>query len=161
MNNELIQFWKGSEAAYKELYNRGRIKDNIRYVVLQNDGSVREYLGQKIINNGDLEQIAAVDDVISLDTFQSKAKQGEYKNCRLLVGDNNAFDESGNLKDFYVPSETATSLWYVVVFGESTTEPTQIIDFADKTTRIKTYRMKEYQVVDNILTSYNNIIWNE
>ena len=161
MTKELVQFWKGKENAYRELYIRGRIKDNVRYTVLQNDGTVKEYLGKKIIGNCDLEQLAALDDAISIDTFQENYSKGLYKNCRLLVGDNNAFDENGKLKDSYTPTETEKSLWYVIAFGDDTKEPTQLIDFTDKTARLKTYAMKEYQVVDNILTSYNQIIWYE
>ena len=161
MTKELVQFWKGKENAYRELYIRGRIKDNVRYTVLQNDGTVKEYLGKKIIGNCDLEQLAALDDAISIDTFQENYSKGLYKNCRLLVGDNNAFDENGKLKDSYTPTETEKSLWYVIAFGDDTKEPTQLIDFTDKTARLKTYAMKEYQVVDNVLTSYNQIIWYE
>ena len=161
MTKELVQFWKGKENAYRELYIRGRIKDNVRYTVLQNDGTVKEYLGKKIIGNCDLEQLAALDDAISIDTFQENYSKGLYKNCRLLVGDNNAFDENGKLKDSYTPTETEKSLWYVIAFGDDTKEPTQLIDFTDKTARLKTYAMKEYQVVNNVLTSYNQIIWYE
>lgn len=161
MTKELVQFWKGKENAYQELYIRGRIKDNVRYTVLQNDGTVKEYLGKKIIGNCDLEQLAALDDAISIDTFQENYSKGLYKNCRLLVGDNNAFDENGKLKDSYTPTETEKSLWYVIAFGDDTKEPTQLIDFTDKTARLKTYAMKEYQVVNNVLTSYNQIIWYE
>lgn len=161
MTKELVQFWKGKENAYRELYVRGRIKDNVRYTVLQNDGTIKEYLGKKVIGNCDLEQLAALDDAISIDTFQENYNKGLYKNCRLLVGDSNAFDENGKLKDSYTPSETEKSLWYVIVFGEDTKEPMQIIDFTDKTARLKTYAMKEYQVVDNVLTSYNQIVWYE
>ena len=161
MTKELVQFWKGKENAYRELYIRGRIKDNVRYTVLQNDGTVKEYLGKKIIGNCDLEQLAALDDAISIDAFQENYSKGLYKNCRLLVGDNNAFDENGKLKDSYTPTETEKSLWYVIAFGDDTKEPTQLIDFTDKTARLKTYAMKEYQVVNNVLTSYNQIIWYE
>ena len=161
MTKELVQFWKGKENAYRELYIRGRIKDNVRYTVLQNDGTVKEYLGKKIIGNCDLEQLAALDDAISIDTFQENYSKGLYKNCRLLVGDNNAFDENGKLKDSYTPTETEKSLWYVIAFGDDTKEPTQLIDFTNKTARLKTYAMKEYQVVNNVLTSYNQIIWYE
>lgn len=158
---ELVKFWKGSESAYHELYVRGRIKDNIRYTVIQNDGLVKEYLGKRAMSNCDLEQLAFVDDIVKLDTFQEKFKEGKYKNCRLIVGDNNAFDKDGRLKDVYTPSVSEGSLWYVVVFGDDATEPINIIDFSDKTARVKTYGMKEYQVVNGILTSYNNIIWYE
>lgn len=161
MAKELVKFWKGSENAYKELYIRGRIKDDVRYTVIQNDGLVKEYLGKKPINNCDLEQLAFVDDVVKLDIFQENFKKGKYKNCRLLVGDNNAFDEDGYLKDDYTPSTSESSLWYIIVFGESTIEPINIIDFTDKTTRVKSYGMKEYQVVNNVLISYNHMIWNE
>lgn len=161
MTKELVQFWKGKENAYRELYVRGRIKDNVKYTVLQNDGTIKEYLGTKIIGNCDLEQLAALDDAISIDTFQENYSKGLYKNCRLLVGDNNAFDEDGKLKDSYTPSKTEKSLWYVIVFGDDIKTPSQLIDFTDKTARLKTYAMKEYQVVDNILTSYNQIVWNE
>lgn len=161
MNNELVQFWKGNENAYRELCIRGRIKNNVRYTVLQNDGTVREYIGKKIIGNSDLEQLPLLDDAISIDTFQDNFAKGEYKNCRLLVGDNNAFDTEGKLKDEYIPSEATTSLWYVIAFGDSATEPTQIVDFTEKTARIKTYAMKEYQVVNNMLISYNQIVWHQ
>ena len=159
MAKELVQFWKGKENAYRELYNRGRIKDNVRYTVIQNDGTIKEYLGKTTLNNCDLEQIAALDDAISIDVFQDNFKKRLYKNCRLLVGDNNAFDNEGKLLDDYTPTETDKSLWYAIIFGESTTIPTQIIDFTGRTARIKSYQMKEYQVVDGILTSYNHIIW--
>lgn len=159
MGKELVQFWKGKENAYRELYIRGRIKDNVRYTVIQNDGTIKEYLGKIVLNNCDLEQIAALDDVISIDTFQENFKKGLYQNCRLLVGDNNAFDNEGKLLDDYTPTETDKSLWYAIVFDEDTTTPIQIIDFTDRTARIKTYKMKEYQVVDGILTSYNHMVW--
>ena len=161
MVKEIVQFWKGNENTYRELYIRGRIKDNVKYTVFQNDGSVKEYIGKKVIGNCDLEQLPAVDNVISIDSFHKNYSKGIYKNCRLLVGDNNAFDENGNLKDTYTPSETEKSLWYVVVFGDDTKKPTQLIDFTEKTARVKSYAMKEYQVVDNVLTSYNQIVWNE
>lgn len=161
MVRELVRFWKGGENAYRELYIRGRIKDDVRYTVIQNDGLVKEYLGKKPINNCDLEQLAFVDDVVKLDIFQENFKEGKYKNCKLLVGDNNAFDEDGYLKDNYTPSVSESSLWYVIIFGESTIEPTNIIDFTDKTARVKSYGMKEYQVVNDVLTSYNHMIWNE
>ena len=102
-----------------------------------------------------------MDDVMSIDTFQRKFNSLNFKNCRLLVGDNNAFDEDGNLKDEYVPSDTDSTLWYVVVFGNDPSKPTQLIDFNEKTARIKTMGMKEYQVVDNVLMTYNSIIWHE
>ena len=51
MTKELVQFWKGKENAYRELYVRGRIKDNVRYTVLQNDGTIKEYLCKKVIGN--------------------------------------------------------------------------------------------------------------
>ena len=72
MTKELVQFWKGSEKAYNELYIRGRIKDNVRYTVLYEDGTIREYLGKRILNNCDLEQLAALDDVISVKRFQTQ-----------------------------------------------------------------------------------------
>lgn len=161
MAKELVQFWKGSENAYHELYIRGRIKDNVRYTVILNDGRIKEYLGYRELNNCDLEQLAAMDDVMSIDTFQRKFNSLNFKNCRLLVGDNNAFDEDGNLKDEYVPSDTDSTLWYAVVFGNDPSKPTQLIDFNEKTARIKTMGMKEYQVVDNVLMTYNSIIWHE
>lgn len=162
MVKELIQFWKGSENAYRELYIRGRIKDNIRYTVLQNDGTIKEYLGKKIINNGDLEQIAALDDAISVTTFQSKMKEGSIeKGSRLLVGDDKAFDEQGYLKDCYTPSESEKSLWYAIIFEDDITNPSEIIDFTNRTARLKKYGMKEYQVVDNMLTSYDHLVWYE
>lgn len=161
MAKELVQFWKGSEKAYRELYVRGRIKDNVRYTVILSDGTIKEYLGEKTIGNCDLEQLAALDDVVSVTTFQENFKKGLYKNCRILVGDDNAFDDGGKLKDDYTPSESDKSLWYAIIFGDNATEPTSIIDFSDRTSRIKTYGMKEYQVVDNMLTSYNHIVWHE
>ena len=161
MAKELVQFWKGNEKAYRELYVRGRIKDNVRYTVIQKNGTIKEYLGKTVLNNCGLEQIAALDDVVSIDTFQSNVKKGLYQNCRLLVGDNNAFDSEGKLLDDYTPSVSENSLWYAVVFAESTTTPTQIIDFSDRTARINAYGMKEYQVVDGVLTSYNHMIWHE
>ena len=100
MTRTLVQFWKGSENAYHELYIRGRIKDNVRYTVILNDGRIKEYLGYRELNNCDLEQLAAMDDVMSIDTFQRKFNSLNFKNCRLLVGDNNAFDEDGNLLNF-------------------------------------------------------------
>lgn len=159
MTKELVQFWKGSEAAYKELYKRGRIKDYIRYTVLCDNGQIKEYLGKRVLDNCDLEQLAALDDVISISAFREKYKKGEISNCRLLVGDDNAFDEQGKLLDEYEPSSAESSLWYAIVFNEGDTEPSQIIDFSNMTARIKTYGMKEYQVVDNVLTSYNHIVW--
>lgn len=160
MAKEIIRFWKGSENAYKELYKRGRIKDGIRYMVICLDGSVKEYLGKNVINNGDLEQIAALDNAISITSFQEKLKKEEFSNCRLLVGDDNAFDSDGKLLDEYEPSESETSLWYVVIFDDNKKQPKQIIDFSSKTARIKAYKMKEYQVVDNVLMTYNHMIWN-
>lgn len=160
MNKELVQFWKGKENAYRELCIRGRIKDNVRYTVIQNDGTIKEYLGKIVLDNCDLEQIAALDDAVSIDKFQENFKKGLYKNCRLLVGDDNAFDAEGKLLDDYIATVSDTSLWYAIVFGDSETTPTQIIDFSNKTARIKAYKMKEYQVVDGILISYNNIVWN-
>ena len=161
MTKELVQFWKGSEKAYNELYIRGRIKDNVRYTVLYEDGTIREYLGKRILNNCNLEQLAALDDVISVKSFQAQISNKKFTNCRILVGDNNAFDEKGRLKDDYTPTDSDTSLWYVMVFEQEPSKPSQIIDFSDKTARIKTYNMKEYQVVDNVLTTYDNIIWHE
>ena len=152
MTRTLVQFWKGSENAYHELYIRGRIKDNVRYTVILNDGRIKEYLGYRELNNCDLEQLAAMDDVMSIDTFQRKFNSLNFKN---------AFDEDGNLKDEYVPSDTDSTLWYVVVFGNDPSKPTQLIDFNEKTARIKTMGMKEYQVVDNVLMTYNSIIWHE
>lgn len=159
MTKELVQFWKGKEKAYRELYVRGRIKDNVRYTVIQEDGTIKEYLGKKIINNCDLEQIAALDDVISIDTYNENYSKGKYKNCRLLVGDNNAFDSDGKLMDAYEPSSDEHSLWYAVIFDNGT-EPLQIIDFTEKTARIKSYGMKEYQVVNGMLTTYDQLVWN-
>ena len=69
MAKELVQFWKGNEDGYKKLYVRGRIKDNVRYTVKMNDGTIREYLGNDILDNSDLEQVAAVDNIISIDKF--------------------------------------------------------------------------------------------
>lgn len=161
MSKEIIRFWKGSENAYHELYKRGRLKDNVRYTVISADGTIVEYLGKTVINNGDLEQLAALDTVMSLSTFQEKIKKQELSNCRLLVGDDNAFDSNGVLLDTYEPSKSETSLWYVIIFDDDTTKPKQIIDFTDKTARIKQYDMKEYQVVNNMLTTYDHIIWNE
>lgn len=161
MNREILRFWKGSEKAYRELYKRGRIKDDIRYTVICEDGTVKDYLGKTILNNGDVEQIAALDTAMSLSTFQDKLKKQELSNCRLLVGDNNAFDANGNLLDTYEPSKSDTSLWYAIIFDEDTTQPKQILDFSDKTARIKQYGMKEYQVVNNVLTTYNHLVWHE
>lgn len=161
MSKEIIRFWKGGENAYHELYKRGRLKDNVRYTVISADGTIVEYLGTTVINNGDLEQLAALDTVMSLSTFQEKIKKQELSNCRLLVGDDNAFDSNGVLLDTYEPSKSETSLWYVIIFDDDTTKPKQIIDFTDKTARIKQYDMKEYQVVNNMLTTYDHIIWNE
>lgn len=159
MSNVLVQFWKGSEAAYNELYKRGRIKDNVRYTVICENKQIKEYLGKQIINNGNLEQLAALDDVMSISIFQDKYKKGEISNCRLLVGDDNAFDSQGKLLDEYEPSTAEGSLWYAVIFNEGDSEPSQIIDFSNMTARIKSYKMKEYQVIDNVLTTYDHIIW--
>ena len=91
MAKELVQFWKGNEDGYKKLYVRGRIKDNVRYTVKMNDGTIREYLGNDILDNSDLEQVAAVDNIISIDKFTDGLGKGEYTDCRLLVGDNKTF----------------------------------------------------------------------
>lgn len=161
MTKELVQFWKGTQGAYRELYIRGRLKDNVRYTVVQDDGTVKEYLGAREMGNCDLEQLAALDDAVSIDTFNSNLKKGIYKNCRLLVGDNNAFDENGKLKDDYTPTESDNPMWYAVVFGNDSENPMQIIDFTDRSARIKAYGMKEYQVVDGMLITYNQIVWNK
>lgn len=42
MSRELVRFWKGSEGSYRELYIRGRIKDNVKYTVICDDGTVKE-----------------------------------------------------------------------------------------------------------------------
>lgn len=162
MARELVQFWKGDEEGYKKLYVRGRIKDNVRYTVKMNDGTIREYLGNDILDNSDLEQIAAVDDIISIDKFTDGFDKGEYTNCRLLVGDNNAFDENGNLKTEYTPSQTDNNiLWYIIIFKDDTSKPSNVIDFTGKTVRIKSLGMREYMMVDNIITTYDAVIWHE
>lgn len=161
MANELIRFWKGSENAYRELFIRGRIKEDVRYSVICNDGTIKEYLGKTPIDNCDLEQIAMLDDAVSIDTFQENYKKGLYKNCRLLVGDNNAFDSNGKLLDEYTPSVSENTLWYVFVFSDDAVSPTMTIDFTNKSARIKSYTSKEYQVIDGVLTSYNHIVWHD
>lgn len=161
MTKELVQFWKGDEESYKKLYVRGRIKDNVRYTVKMNDGTVREYLGNDILDNSDLEQLAAVDDVISIDRFQEGFNKKEYSNCRLLVGDNNAFDADGKIKTDYTPASSEETLWYIMVFKEDKAKPSNIIDFNGKTVRIKSMGMREFMLVDNMLTTYDAIVWHE
>ena len=161
MAKELVQFWKGNEDGYKKLYVRGRIKDNVRYTVKMNDGTIREYLGNDIIDNSDLEQVAAVDNIISIDKFTDGLGKGEYTDCRLLVGDNNAFDTNGKLKTDYTPTESENVLWYIIVFKDDASKPSNIIDFTDKTARVKSMGMREYVLVDNILTTYDAVIWHE
>lgn len=161
MAKELVQFWKGDEDGYHSLYVRGRIKSNVRYTVKMKDGTIREYLGNDILDNSDLEQIAAVDNVISINAFQEGFNNNEYTNCRLLVGDDNAFDENGNLKTSYTPTQSDSTLWYVMVFRDDASKPANIIDFSNKTVRIKSMGMREYMIVDNLLTTYDAIIWHE
>lgn len=161
MAKELVQFWKGNEDGYKKLYVRGRIKDNVRYTVKMNDGTIREYLGNDILDNSDLEQVAAVDNIISIDKFTEGLGKGEYTNCRLLVGDNNAFDTDGKLKTDYTSTESENVLWYIIVFKDDASKPSNIIDFTDKTARVKSMGMREYVLVDNILTTYDAVIWHE
>ena len=68
MSRELVRFWKGSEGSYRELYIRGRIKDNVKYTVICDDGTVKEYLGNVPLGSCELEQMPFVDDVIGAST---------------------------------------------------------------------------------------------
>ena len=95
MAKDIIIFWKGSAESYATLKLRGRIKPFGRYTVTSSDGTVREYLGTKLISNSNLEQLACVDDVMSKSLFTEKWNKGELTNIRLLVGDDNAFEDDG------------------------------------------------------------------
>ena len=70
MSRELVRFWKGSEGSYRELYIRGRIKDNVKYTVICDDGTVKEYLGNVPLGSCELEQMPFVDDVIGASAFK-------------------------------------------------------------------------------------------
>ena len=154
MANDIIIFWKGSAESYATLKLRGRIKPFGRYTVTSSDGTVREYLGTKLIGNSNLEQLACVDDVMSASLFTEKWNKGELTNIRLLVGDNNAFENDGHtLKTSYEPSESPQ--WFVAEFGDDAKTPIEAVQFECNTVRIKTLGLKEYQIIDNKLSTYD------
>ena len=154
MANDIIIFWKGSAESYATLKLRGRIKPFGRYTVTSSDGTVREYLGTKLIGNSNLEQLACVDDVMSTSLFTEKWNKGELTNIRLLVGDNNAFEDDGHtLKTSYEPSESPQ--WFVAEFGDDAKTPIEAVKFECNTVRIKTLGLKEYQIIDNKLSTYD------
>ena len=162
MSRELVRFWKGSEGSYRELYIRGRIKDNVKYTVICDDGTVKEYLGNVPLGSCELEQMPFVDGVIGASAFKESFEKNpsSYKNKRILVGDDLAFDGDGKLLDEYTPTEGSdTPLWYLLGFGDDVSRPMQVIDFTDKSCRIKSLGMREYQVVDNMLVTYDAVIW--
>lgn len=107
MSRELVRFWKGSEGSYRELYIRGRIKDNVKYTVICDDGTVKEYLGNVPLGSCELEQMPFVDDVIGASAFKESFEKNpsSYKNKRILVGDDLAFGGDGKLLDEYTPTE--------------------------------------------------------
>ena len=145
MANDIIIFWKGSAESYATLKLRGRIKPFGRYTVTSSDGTVREYLGTKLIGNSNLEQLACVDDVMSTSLFTEKWNKGELTNIRLLVGDDNAFENDGHtLKTSYEPSENPQ--WFVTEFGDDAKTPIEAVKFECNTVRIKTLGLKEYQL---------------
>ena len=138
MANDIIIFWKGSAESYATLKLRGRIKPFGRYTVTSSDGTVREYLGTKLIGNSNLEQLACVDDVMSASLFTEKWNKGELTNIRLLVGDNNAFENDGHtLKTSYEPSESPQ--WFVAEFGDDAKTPIEAVQFEckNKNSRLK------------------------
>ena len=154
MANDIIIFWKGSAESYATLKLRGRIKPFGRYTVTSSDGTVREYLGTKLIGNSNLEQLACVDDVMSTSLFTEKRNKGELTNIRLLVGDDNAFENDGHtLKTSYEPSESPQ--WFVTEFGDDAKTPIEAVKFECNTVRIKTLGLKEYQIIDNKLSTYD------
>lgn len=154
MANDIIIFWKGSAESYATLKLRGRIKPFGRYTVTSSDGTVREYLGTKLIGNSNLEQLACVDDVMSASLFTEKWNKGELTNIRLLVGDNNAFENDGHtLKTSYEPSESPQ--WFVAEFGDDAKTPIEAVQFECNTVRIKNLGLKEYQIINNKLSTYD------
>ena len=154
MAKDIIIFWKGSAESYATLKLRGRIKPFGRYTVTSSDGTVREYLGTKLIGNSNLEQLAFVDDLMSKSLFKEKWDKGELTNTRLLVGDDNAFEDDGHtLKTSYEPSENPQ--WFVAEFGDDATTPIEAVKFEYNTVRIKTLGLKEYQIINNKLTTYD------
>ena len=79
MAKDIIIFWKGSAESYATLKLRGRIKPFGRYTVTSSDGTVREYLGTKLIGNSNLEQLAFVDDLMSTSLPTHKYNSWEHK----------------------------------------------------------------------------------
>lgn len=154
---DIVRFWKGSEKAYKELYVRGRIKEDVKYTVLMDDGTFREYLGVMPLQGCELEQIPMVDDVVSRTRFKCMVGTDSVIDKRLLVGDDNAFSIDGKLLDDYEPS--SNNSWYVVIFGKNASVPLQVIDFSNRSAKVKSLGMREYQVVDGILRTYDGVYW--
>lgn len=154
MAKEIITFWKGSAEGYATLKLRSRIKPYTRYVVSYSDGTVREYLGSRLIGNSNLEQLPFVDNVMSTALFQEKWNNKKLTNVRLLVGDTNAFNDDGQtLKTFYTPSENPQ--WFVVEFADDPTTPIEVVTMENHTVRVKALGLKEYQLIDGKIDTYN------
>ena len=154
MAKDIIIFWKGSAESYATLKLRGRIKPFGRYTVTSSDGTVREYLGTKLIGNSNLEQLAFVDDLMSKSLFKEKWDKGELTNTRLLVGDDNAFeDDRHTLKPSDEPSENPQ--WFVAECGDDANTPIEAVKCEHNTVRIKSLGLKEYQIIDNKLSTYD------
>ena len=85
MSRELVRFWKGSEGSYRELYIRGRIKDNVKYTVICDDGTHVTSKGNYTKNATTVVgEIAALDTQVkanadAIATEKTRAEQAEAK----------------------------------------------------------------------------------
>lgn len=156
MTYEIVQFWKGTREQYARLRLRNRVRDNIRYSVIEENDTVTEYLGERKISNEINEQLAAVDTVMSSVNFKNSSEN--FNSKRLLIGPSTAFNSDGYLLDDYDASEN--DVWYIVDYNKIINGIPNIINFKGHTVRIKSYHMKEYMLVNNKLITYDDeLIW--
>lgn len=137
----IVKFWRGTRNAYNALGRNNELDYWTRYSVIEPDGRRNEYFGAKpiVAPTGVLYPVL---DVVA--TLPDNLNVGD----RYLVGHDGTFDASGN---------TISSAEYYIVEIAADLSQSTISPLGNLSVKIVSEGLKTYQVVNNVLTTYDDI----
>ena len=133
----IVKIWRGKRATYDDLVKNNTTDYWTHYFVKESSGIWSEYFGTIPVKQA-TGQLFPVDTVVN--SLPSSLTAGQ----RFLVG------RDGNDKN--------NAEYYVVEIADNISD-SRIIPLADLSVRVKDRGLKSYQIVNNILTTYEGNIY--
>lgn len=142
-NKKIVRFWRGTRDMYNSVAAAGLLSYWTRYTVKESDGTWTEYYGSNRISNESGQLLPVIDVVANL---PETLNPGD----RYLVG--------------HDASEGINAEYYIAIIDVDTTalnglnvHTEQLLNNSGKSVRVINRGSKAYQLVDGILTTYDEV----